>query len=235
MQSSIDSAGWIQRRELAGAVAEAGRRPVAGPFLRRQPSPVAGSRRASGRAPPGEPGRLRGAMTPPRRLVSKLVSISFTWVSHPHRMNRRHALWTCRGRGQGLPTSAPLASSIYFDPSSLKPKRNVQQNEPRTIAHMPSRREQLPVTLARLGRPCRKLSMTGWRGGSLTTSVPVPGSPTPRELAVADGSVRNYRIGPWSLWGIRCKNRPARRQSGRQKSAKQSQLNSATKHSPSKS
>jgi len=53
-----------QRRDLAGAVAEAGHRPVAGPFLRRQPSPVAGSRRASGRAPPGEPGRLRGAMTP---------------------------------------------------------------------------------------------------------------------------------------------------------------------------
>src|SRR5208337_536667 len=65
-----------QRRELAGAVAEAGRRPVAGPFLRCQPSPIAGSRRASGRAPPGEPGWLRGAMTPPRRLDSKLVSIS---------------------------------------------------------------------------------------------------------------------------------------------------------------
>ena len=128
---------------------------------------------------------------------------------------------------------------------------------------------------------------------SLATFAPVPGSPTPRELAVADGSVRSYRIGPWSSWGIRCKNRPARRQSGkavrgvcsltaetnplalrvvhvlrnsqvimaggsltvrsaarftpngsnstrfrpsgRQKSAKQSQLNSATKHSPSKS
>ena len=33
------------------------------------------SRRASGRAPPGELGRLRGAMTPTRRLDSKLVSI----------------------------------------------------------------------------------------------------------------------------------------------------------------
>ena len=31
----------------------------------------------------------------------------------------------------------------------------------------------------------------------------VPGSPTPRELAMADGSVRKYRIGPWSSWGIR--------------------------------
>ena len=49
----------------------------------------------------------------------------------------------------------------------------------------------------------------------MTTSAPVPGSPTPRELAVADGSVQSYRIGPWSSWGIRCKNRPARRQSGK--------------------
>ena len=65
-----------QRRKLAGAVAEAGRKPVAGPFLRRQPSPVAGSRRGSGRAPPGEPGRLRSALTPPRRLDSKLAFIS---------------------------------------------------------------------------------------------------------------------------------------------------------------
>ena len=48
--------------ELAGTIGEAGRRPVAGPLLRRQPSPVEGSRRAPGRAPPGEPGRLRGAM-----------------------------------------------------------------------------------------------------------------------------------------------------------------------------
>ncbi len=36
---------------------------------------------------------------------------------------------------------------------------------------------------------------------SLTTFAPVPGSPTPRELAMADGSVRKYRIGPWSSWG----------------------------------
>ena len=115
-----------------------------------------------------------------------------------------------------------------------KPERNVQQNQPRTIAHMPSRREKLPETLARLGRSCRKLSMTGSRGGSLTTSAPVPGSPTPRELAMAD-ECTSYRIGPWSSWGIRCKNRPARRQSGRQKSAKQSQLKSVKKHSPSKS
>jgi len=34
-----------------------------------------GSRRAPGRAPPGEPGRLRGAMTPPPRLSTKRVSI----------------------------------------------------------------------------------------------------------------------------------------------------------------
>ena len=45
-------------------------------FLCRQPSPVAGSRQACGRAPPGEPGRLRGAMTLPQRLDPKLVSIS---------------------------------------------------------------------------------------------------------------------------------------------------------------
>src|SRR5271157_3847020 len=38
------------------------------------------------------------------------------------------------------------------------------------------------------------------------TFAPVPGSPTPRELAVADGSVRKYRIGPWSSWGIRSEN-----------------------------
>jgi hypothetical protein len=36
---------------------------------------------------------------------------------------------------------------------------------------------------------------------SCTTSAPVPGSPTPRELAVADGSVRKYRLGSWSSWG----------------------------------
>ena len=30
----------------------------------------------------------------------------------------------------------------------------------------------------------------------------VPGSPTPGELAVADGSARKYRIGSWSSWGI---------------------------------
>ena len=35
---------------------------------------------------------------------------------------------------------------------------------------------------------------------------PVPGSPRPRELAVADGSVRKYRMGPWSSWGIRSEN-----------------------------
>ena len=36
----------------------------------------------------------------------------------------------------------------------------------------------------------------------MTTFAPVPGSPTPRELAVADGSARKYRIGPWSSWGV---------------------------------
>src|SRR5271157_1181079 len=83
-----------QRRELAGAVAEAGRGPVAGPFLRRQPCPVAGSRRAFGRAPPGEPGRLRGALTPPRRLDSKLVSISL-------------GFHTCTGGGCGGSAATP--------------------------------------------------------------------------------------------------------------------------------
>src|SRR5271157_4024305 len=38
------------------------------------------------------------------------------------------------------------------------------------------------------------------------TFAPVPGSPTPRELAVADGSIRKYRIRPWSSWGIRSEN-----------------------------
>jgi len=37
----------------------------------------------------------------------------------------------------------------------------------------------------------------------LTTSAPVPGSSTARELAVADGSARKYRIRSWSSWGIR--------------------------------
>src|SRR5271157_3520710 len=41
---------------------------------------------------------------------------------------------------------------------------------------------------------------------SLATFAPVPGSPTPRELAVAYGSVRKYRMGPWSSWGIRPEN-----------------------------
>jgi len=36
---------------------------------------------------------------------------------------------------------------------------------------------------------------------SCTTSAPVPGSTTPREQAVAHGSVRKLRIGPWSSWG----------------------------------
>ncbi len=36
---------------------------------------------------------------------------------------------------------------------------------------------------------------------SCTTSAPVPGSSTPREQAVADGSARKLRIRPWSSWG----------------------------------
>ena len=43
---------------------------------------------------------------------------------------------------------------------------------------------QLPETLARLGQPCRKLSMSGLRM-VFGISAPVPGSPKPRELAVA--------------------------------------------------
>src|SRR5271157_4284118 len=69
----------------------------------------------------------------------------------------------------------------------------------------------------RVGRSCRKISMSGQCGWSLTTYAPVPGSPTPRELAVADGSARKYRIGPWSSWGIRCEKKaraPPKRKGG---------------------
>src|SRR5271157_2435225 len=90
-----------QLRELAGPVAEAGCGPVAGPFLRRQPSPVAGSRRAPGRAPPGEPGRLRGAMTPPRRLDSKLVSISL-FRRHSQDSGDLVVNYVCRDRADHL-------------------------------------------------------------------------------------------------------------------------------------
>jgi len=44
----------------------------------------------------------------------------------------------------------------------------VPQNEPTTIALVPSRRDQVPETLARLGKSCRKLSMSGSCGWSLT-------------------------------------------------------------------
>ncbi len=40
----------------------------------------------------------------------------------------------------------------------------------------------LPETLARAGRFCRKLSMSGSCGGSLATYAPMPGSPTALEL-----------------------------------------------------
>ena len=42
------------------------------------------------------------------------------------------------------------------------------RNEPIAIAHIPSRREQLPETLARVGRFCCKISMSGQCGWSLT-------------------------------------------------------------------
>jgi len=41
------------------------------------------------------------------------------------------------------------------------------QNETIAIALVPSRRDQVPETLARLGRSCRKISMSGQCGGSL--------------------------------------------------------------------
>ena len=44
----------------------------------------------------------------------------------------------------------------------------------------------------------RSESVKSW---SCTTAAPVPGSPTPRELVVADASVRKCRIGLWSSWG----------------------------------
>src|SRR5208337_4091131 len=49
----------------------------------------------------------------------------------------------------------------------------------------------------------------------LATFAPVPGSPTPRELAMAEGSVRKHRIGPWSSWGFGERCRPERPSSGR--------------------
>src|SRR5271157_467974 len=58
----------------------------------------------------------------------------------------------------------------------------VPQNEPLAIALLPSRRDQVPEPLARLGKSCRKLSMSGSCGGSLATYAPVPGSPTALEL-----------------------------------------------------
>src|SRR5208337_5315449 len=47
---------------------------------------------------------------------------------------------------------------------------------------MPSRRVEIPETLARLGQFCRKLSMSRSCGWSLATDAPVPGSPTALEL-----------------------------------------------------
>jgi hypothetical protein len=76
-------------------------RPVAGPFLRRQPCPVAGSCRASGRAPPGEPGRLRGAMTRPRRLSTKLVFMSL-FRSHSQDSGDVVVDYVCRDRADHL-------------------------------------------------------------------------------------------------------------------------------------
>ena len=129
MQSSIDSAGWIQRRELAGAVAEAGRRPVAGPFLRRQPSPVAGSRRASGRAPPGEPGRLRRAMTPPRRLVSKLVSISLGF----HTRTGEPALRLLEAGGGRVPKVCPLGEFDLLTRAALSQRGMSSRTNPERL------------------------------------------------------------------------------------------------------
>src|SRR5271166_1618053 len=76
---------------------------------------------------------------------------------------------------------------------------------------------------------------------AVSTFAPVPGSPTPRELAVADGSVRKYRIGPWSLWGgktwllsstRRPSTPPAARRTTLEESTAQSRQHSPFVHSP---
>src|SRR5208282_501085 len=50
---------------------------------------------------------------------------------------------------------------------SIRALSPFRQNEPTTIALMPSRRDHVPETLARVGRFCRKLSMSGQCGCSL--------------------------------------------------------------------
>jgi len=111
-----------QRREPAGAVAEAGRWPVAGPFFRLQPSPAEGSRRATGRAPPGEPGRLRGAMTATRGLDSMLASISLLRrrarfgpscrnLTMSGSCGESSAIWTKRDRRQPSDSARPAKSN----------------------------------------------------------------------------------------------------------------------------
>jgi len=107
--------------ELAGAVAEAGRGPVAGPFLRRRRARL---REVAERLGVHHLANLGGCAARSRRPEGWIPSSSpFHLGFTPARMNRRHASSTCRGRGRGLPMSASLASSICFDPSGLPPAR----------------------------------------------------------------------------------------------------------------
>ena len=63
-----------QRRELAGPVGEAQQRAGCWAASSRPAEPAAGSRRAPGRAPPGEPGRLPGAMSEDTDLEKVLAT-----------------------------------------------------------------------------------------------------------------------------------------------------------------
>ena len=70
---------------------------------------------------------------------------------------------------------------------------------PQRLAVKPSSAQALRVQASSFLLPhARSVRVKRW---SCITSAPVPGSPTPRELAVADESVRKYRIGLSSSWG----------------------------------
>ena len=67
------------------------------------------------------------------------------------------------------PSSRPVHQTGRSAPFEEMPSSGWSvRNEPIAIAHIPSRREQFPETLARVGRFCCKISMLGQCGWSLT-------------------------------------------------------------------